>query len=162
MQLGEGVEWATHCCTVLALMPPGNTMPAARLAEFHGVAPSYLAKHLQALAQAGIVESVAGRKGGYRLARPTNEITLLQVVQAVEGDEAAFRCSEIRRRGPAAVPAKHYTARCAIAQAMDRAEEAWRDELAGQTIADIVAALAQSVSPVSIRKGASWFQDAMR
>jgi Rrf2 family protein len=162
MQLGEGVEWATHCCTVLALMPPGNTMPAARLAEFHGVAPSYLAKHLQALALAGIVDSVAGRKGGYRLARPANEITLLQIVRAVEGPEPAFRCSEIRRRGPAAAPAKHYSARCAIAQAMDRAEEAWRDELAGQTVADIVAALAQSVSEVSIRKAASWYQDAMR
>ena len=162
MQLGEGVEWATHCCTVLALMPPGNTMPAARLAEFHGVAPSYLAKHLQALAQAAIVESVAGRKGGYRLARPASDITLLQVVEAVEGNEPAFRCSEIRRRGPAAAPAKHYSARCAIAQAMDRADQAWRDELAGQTIAGIVAALAESVSAVSVRKAASWYQEAMR
>jgi Rrf2 family protein len=162
MQLGEGVEWATHCCTVLAMMPPGSTMPAARLAEFHGVPPSYLAKHLQSLAQAGIVESLAGRTGGYRLARPASEITLLQVVLAVEGTEPAFRCSEIRRRGPSAVPARHYSARCAIAQAMDRAEEAWRDELEGQTIADIVAALAQSVSAVSVRKAAPWFQEAMR
>ena len=47
--------------------------------------PAYLAKHLQALAQAGIVESVAGRKGGYRLRRPAGEITLLEVVDAVEG-----------------------------------------------------------------------------
>ena len=70
MQLGEGVEWALHCCTVLALVPPDRTLPAARLAEFHGVPPAYLAKHLQALAQAGIVESVPGRKGGYRLVRP--------------------------------------------------------------------------------------------
>ncbi len=162
MQLGEGVEWATHCCTVLALMPPGRTMPAARLAEFHGVAPSYLAKHLQALAQAEIVESVPGRKGGYRLARAAADITLLDVVLAVEGDELAFRCSEIRRRGPAAAPARHYTARCAIAVAMDAAEAAWRKELAAQTIADVVASLAQSVSEVSVRKATAWYQQAMR
>ncbi len=162
MQLGEGVEWATHCCTVLALMPPGRAMPAARLAEFHGVAPSYLAKHLQALAQAGIVESTAGRNGGYRLARDATDITLLQVVHAVEGDQPAFRCSEIRRRGPAAAPARHYSARCAIAVAMDHAEAAWREELASQTIADIVASLAQTVSAVSVRKAATWYQKAMR
>lgn len=162
MQLGEGVEWATHCCTVLALMPPGRAMPAARLAEFHGVAPSYLAKHLQALAQAGIVESVSGRNGGYRLGRDAREVTLLDVVLAVEGDELAFRCTEIRRRGPAAAPAKHYSARCAIAAAMDRAEAAWREELAGQTIADIVESLAQSLSEVSIRKATAWYQEATR
>ena len=162
MQLGEGVEWATHCCTVLALVPPGHTMPAGRLAEFHGVPPSYLAKHLQALAHAGIVESIAGRTGGYRLARDARDITLLEVVQAVESDQPAFRCSEIRRRGPAAAPARHYSARCAIAVAMDRAEEAWRRELASQTIADIVASLAESVSEVSVRKAATWFQEAVR
>ena len=45
---------------------------------------------------------------------------------------------------------------------MDRAEAAWRDELAGQTIADIVASLAESVSEVSVRKAAPWFQEAVR
>ena len=103
MQLGEGVEWALHCCTVLALVPPENTLPSSRLAEYHGVPPAYLAKHLQALAQAGIVESVAGRKGGYRLARAAYDITLIDVIDAVEGARPAFRCTEIRRRGPARV-----------------------------------------------------------
>ncbi len=137
-------------------------MPAARLAEFHGVAPSYLAKHLQALAQAGIVESLAGRTGGYRLARDAGAITLLDVVLAVEGDDKAFRCTEIRRRGPAAAPAKHYSARCAIAVAMDGAEAAWRKELASTSIADIVGSLAESVSQVSVRKATAWYQEAMR
>jgi len=162
MKMGEGVEWAIHCCTVLALVPEGHTLPASRLAEFHGVGPSYLAKHLQALTQAGIVESAAGRNGGYRLARDARDITLLEVVLAVESDEPAFRCSEIRRRGPAAVPAKHYSARCAIAVVMDRAEAAWREELAGQTIGDIVASLAESLSEVSIRKSTAWFQEVLR
>ena len=49
MQLGEGVEWALHCCTVLALVPPHQVMPAAKLAEFHQVPAAYLAKHLQQL-----------------------------------------------------------------------------------------------------------------
>ena len=45
--MGEGVEWALHVCTVLALLPEGTAMPATRLAEFHGVPAPYLAKQLQ-------------------------------------------------------------------------------------------------------------------
>src|SRR5687768_16686315 len=99
--MSEGVEWAVHCCTVVAVLPTGGTMPASRLAEFHGVPQAYLAKHLQALSRAGIVESVPGPKGGYRLAKTPASITVLAVVQAVEGSEPAFHCDEIRRRGPA-------------------------------------------------------------
>jgi len=162
VQLGEGVEWALHCCTLLALVPPGRTLPAARLAEYHGVPPAYLAKHLQSLAQAGIVESVPGRKGGYRLIRPAHEVTLLEIVDAVEGTGPAFRCTEIRRRGPARVGAAEYRAPCGIHVAMQRAESAWRAELERQTIADLVEHVSASVSPVAIRKYASWLQEVLQ
>jgi Rrf2 family protein len=162
MQLGEGVEWALHCCTLLAFVPPDQTLPASRLAEYHGVPPAYLAKHLQALAQAGIVESVPGRKGGYRLVRPADKITLLEVVDAVEGTWPAFRCTEIRRRGPARVGASEYRSPCGIHVAMQRAEDAWRAELERQTVADLLQQLSASVSPVAVRKAASWFQEVLR
>jgi Rrf2 family protein len=159
--MGEGVEWALHCCTLLAIVPPGRTLPASRLAEFHGVPPAYLAKHLQALAQAGIVESVAGRKGGYRLTRRPDEISLLEVVDAVEGTGPAFRCTEIRRRGPARVAASEYRSPCGIHVAMQRAETAWRAELERQTVADLLHHLSAGVSPVAVRKSASWFQEVL-
>jgi Rrf2 family protein len=162
VQLGEGVEWALHCCTLLSLVPPDHTLPASRLAEYHGVPPAYLAKHLQALAQAGIVESVPGRRGGYRLIRPAREITLLEVVDAVEGTGPAFRCTEIRRRGPARVGAAEYRAPCGIHLAMQRAEDAWRAELERQTIDDLLHHLSANVSPVAIRKSASWFQEVLQ
>jgi len=162
MQLGQGVEWSLHCCTLLAVIPPDRTLPAARLAEFHGVPPAYLAKHLQAMAQAGIVESTAGRKGGYRLAKAATEITVLDVVEAVDGDEPTFRCTEIRRRGPARVAAAEYRHPCGIADVMDRAEAAYRAELESVTVADLVHHAAETVSPVAIRKSASWFQEVLR
>jgi Rrf2 family protein len=162
MQLGEGVEWALHCCTVLALVPPDRTLPASRLAEYHGVPPAYLAKHLQSMAQAGILESVSGRKGGYRLTRPASEISLLEVVDAVEGTGPAFRCSEIRRRGPARVGPEAYRNPCGIHVAMQRAEDAWRAELDRQTIADLLQHLAVSVNAVAVRKSAAWFQEVLK
>jgi Rrf2 family protein len=162
MRLGDGVEWALHSCTLLALLPPDATMPAARLAEFHGVPPAYLAKQLQALSQAGIVESVAGRRGGYRLARAAEDITLLAIVEAVEGRAPAFRCAEIRQRGPAAAAPEEYRSVCAIARAMYQAEAAWRAELRGQTVADIVRGLAAEVVPTSAAKAVAWFQEVLR
>ena len=161
MKLSDGVEWGLHCCTVLALVPPDAAMPAARLAEFHGVPAAYLAKHLQALARAGIVESLPGARGGYRLARPATQITLLDVVEAIEGSDPAFRCTEIRQRGPASLPAREYRTACAITRAMHRAEAAWRKELRAQTIADLLTNLARDINPRAAMKAAAWMQEVL-
>src|ERR1035437_6597192 len=112
MRINEGVEWGAHCAVVLALLPEGASLPAARLAEYHGVPAPYLAKSLQALMRAGIVESSTGRRGGYRLGKPASEITLLDVFHAVEGDDTFFRCTEIRRQGPSRVAAYAYPPTC--------------------------------------------------
>jgi Rrf2 family protein len=162
MRLSEGVEWAVHCCTMLAVLPPDRALPAARLAEFHGVPPAYLAKHLQQLVAAGILESVPGRRGGYRLARPAADIPLLDVVQAIDGEEHAFRCTEIRRNGPSAVAASEYTPVCAIAAAMYRAEAAWRKELAGVSVGDIAAGLRRTVPAEAAAKAAQWYVEVTR
>lgn len=160
--MSEGVEWGMHCCTILAVLPPDKALPASRLAEYHGVAPAYLAKHLQALSRAGIVESVAGPKGGYRLARPANEITMLDVVVAIDGPGPAFYCTEIRQRGPAAVAENEYRLPCGIARAMWAAEDAWRAELAKHTLFEIVAGVAVDANPKSVEKAINWFQKVVR
>ena len=163
MRLGEGVEWALHSCTVLALLPSGMTLPAARLAELHGLPPAYLAKQLQALARGGIVASEPGARGGYRLAKTADAITLLDVVLALEGEEPAFRCTEIRQRGPAGQPAALAALKpCGIARAMWRAEEAYRSSLRDTTIADVVAGLAVDVDPTTAADATKWLQEVLR
>jgi len=158
--MSDGVEWALHCCTVLAVLPDGRCLPAARLAEFHGVPPAYLAKHLQALSAAGIAATEPGPRGGYRLARPAVEITLLDVVLAVDGADTAFRCSEIRQRGPVAADPESavYRRSCGIARAMWRAEQSWRDELQATTVADLIQDLLATVPAEQLVRGAEWVQ----
>jgi Rrf2 family protein len=137
MKLGDGVEQAIHSALVLAGLSDTGALSAAALAEFHGVSTSYLLKHLQALTGAGLLQSVPGPKGGYRLARDPADITLLDIVLAVEGREPAFRCAEIRQRGPSPLAAHFFKAPCAVNAAMLKAEQAWRAELRKVTIADL-------------------------
>jgi DNA-binding IscR family transcriptional regulator len=62
---------------------------------------------------------------------------LLDVVLAVEGPESAFRCAEIRQRGPSPVAAHFFKTPCAVNAAMLKAERAYRAELAKVSIADL-------------------------
>lgn len=162
MRLSQGVEWSLHCCSVLAGVPPERTLPSARLAELHEVPPAYLAKHLQALSAAGIVESVPGPKGGYRLARPANEITVLDVVLAVEGDQAAFVCTEIRQCGPGACAPSAYPKPCGVARIMWAAEDAWRASLRQHTIAELLDSALREGPPSQLAAGAAWIMEAVR
>lgn len=140
MKMSDGVEQAIHSVAMLAGLQPNGVLSASALAEFHGVSTSYLLKHLQALSGAGLLVAQPGPTGGYRLARTPDQITLLDIVLAVEGSAPAFRCSEIRQRGPNPLPGKP-TAPCGINAAMLKAERVYRDELAKVSIASVLSDL---------------------
>jgi Rrf2 family protein len=142
MKLGDGVEQAIHSVAMLSGLSDGGVLSAAALAEFHGVSTSYLLKHLQALSGVGILATVPGPKGGYKLAKAPEDISLLDIVLAVEGPAPAFRCNEIRQRGPNPVGSHLFAKPCNIASAMLKAERAYRAELAKTSVADLGVQLA--------------------
>ncbi|MBB4194813.1 RrF2 family transcriptional regulator [Rhizobium aethiopicum] len=142
MKMSDGVEQAIHSVAMLSGLSEGGVLSAAALAEFHGVSTSYLLKHLQALSGAGILDTVTGPKGGYRLAKAPAEISLLDILLAVEGPAPAFRCAEIRQRGPKPVSDRFFSKPCNISAAMLRAERVYRAELAKTSIADLGVELA--------------------
>lgn len=138
-RMSDGVEAALHCALVLAGLEPGRVLPGKSLAELHGVSETYLLKHLRSLAAAGVVEAVPGPRGGYRLAHPPECITMLDIVEAIDGRGPAFLCREIRRRGPGKSKDRcAYKTDCFIKTRMLAAEAAWRDALRAQTLADLV------------------------
>ncbi len=103
MKLPESTEWVLHATTSLAQLGPGAAASAAQLAEHYDLPVAYLAKQLQALVRAGVLTAATGPRGGFRLARPAHQITLLQVVEAVDGGSPFYTCNEIRQRGRGAV-----------------------------------------------------------
>ncbi|MEU6324405.1 Rrf2 family transcriptional regulator [Streptomyces sp. NPDC047009] len=141
MRTGKGVEWAVHTLLNLAWLGGGEPVATAELAAGHDLSPTYLNKQLQQLVKAGLLESVPGARGGFRLARPLAAVSMLDVVLAIEGDEPLFRCAEIRRCGTIGerVPNSSFTRPCAVNSAMERAEAAWRKALADQSLADVQA-----------------------
>ena len=154
MKLSGGVEWALHCCVVLTATD--RPVPAARLAELHDVSGSYLAKQMQALSRAGLVRSSQGQAGGYSLTRAADTITLLDVVEAVDGPGSTFVCTEIRQRGPLGTPPQDCTRACAVARAMIGADRAWRDALRAVTLADLAADVTADSGPDAIPRVGRW------
>ncbi|MFC8176776.1 RrF2 family transcriptional regulator [Streptomyces sp. NPDC057325] len=144
MKLPVSTEWLLHCATSLAQLEVGSTASAAQLARYFDLPAPYLAKQLQALVKAGVLAATTGPRGGFRLARPASDITLLQIVEAVDGASSPYECREIRQRGQGALPAEECRNPCILAEKMARAHEAWRHVLATSTLAEIVDALPPS------------------
>jgi Rrf2 family protein len=145
MKLPESTEWVLHAATALAQLDPGSAASAAQLAEHYDLPAAYLAKQLQALVRAGVLTAITGPRGGFRLARPADQITMLQVVEAVDGGSSFYTCNEIRQKGRAAAPPQQCREACGLAARMAEAEAAWRQSLRAVTIADIVTSLPQGV-----------------
>lgn len=142
MELPKGVEWAAHALVVLAVAHD-RAVSSAGLARVFDLSPTYLNKHLQKLAAAGLVSSVAGAAGGFRLARPAGEVSLHDVVAALGSAEPLFKCREIRCQGAFADQKQQILSSglCGINRAMLQAEDAWRRSLQAISIADLAAGL---------------------
>jgi len=137
--IGAGVEYALHC--LLWMTGPVPESPSARdLADLQGVSPSFVAKIFTRLEKAGIVAASDGIRGGYRLARPLQNVTVLDVVDAVEGHKPLFDCQEIRGRCAlyeGKPPDWATRGVCGIHAIMLRAEQVLRDELQRTTLAEL-------------------------
>jgi Rrf2 family protein len=156
---GASVEYGLHCLLYLVDPPPGVTPSSRDLAEFQGVSPSYVAKLFTQLEKAGLVASSEGTAGGYRLARPIDEMTVLDVVDALEGGKPLFQCREVRDRCVlgSATPASRRGV-CAIHAVMLEGERRMREALAETTLADIAAKVAGKQPPRLVAERKRWFQ----
>lgn len=85
------------CC--LALEPDGQAMNTKTIAERYRIPSELLAKILQRLARKGLVTSSSGPTGGYRLAHPPADVSVADVMMAMEGRPAVVQCFKSGRDG---------------------------------------------------------------
>ena len=90
MRVSAKVDYALRACAELAAAPPGP-VKGERIATAQGIPPKFLENILLDLRHAEIVASQRGAEGGYFLARPAGEISIADVIRAVEGPIASVR-----------------------------------------------------------------------
>jgi Rrf2 family protein len=95
MKISQKLEYACRAMTQLAKYHDGRTLTRLEdLAQREAVSGNFLVQILNDLRRAGLVESRRGKAGGYLLARGADQITLRQVVEAV--DPSLLQCSVTR------------------------------------------------------------------
>ena len=154
MHYSVGVEYGLHCLLYLIDQPEDSPIGIKELSAFQGVSETYLSKMFGKLAKAGIVSSVPGVKGGYRLAKSPDEITFWDVVAAIEGTRPIFQCKNIKDQCVLYKDEKYAGCSlsfCTINLTMLEAEEKMREYLRGKTLAWLSKELAH-VLPEPIRQ----------
>lgn len=136
---GAGAEYALHSLLVLATRP--EPVSVRDLASYQQIPERFLANVFTRLKKGKLVKSTEGVAGGFLLARPADQIQILQVLEAVDPDRTLFACAEIRQNcalfdGPP--PEWAISGACRIHAVMQEAEQQMRSYLAAKSLADLV------------------------
>jgi Rrf2 family protein len=93
MEITQQADYAVRAILDLALRPSGERASCEEIARRQNIPVAFLTKICARLAAEGLVQSQRGVNGGVWLARPAHEITLLQVVEAIDGPITFNRCN---------------------------------------------------------------------
>ena len=85
MKLTRASSYALHAIVHMATQKKNEPIASHTIAHARGIPDRFLLKVLKPLVSAQVLSSVKGPNGGYRLAKPANEITMLEVLEAVDG-----------------------------------------------------------------------------
>ncbi|MBL8227580.1 MAG: Rrf2 family transcriptional regulator [Bryobacterales bacterium] len=129
----QTVEYALRAMAVLATGRAAQT--AHQIAASSKVPVDYLFKVLQTLGRAGLVIGVRGKHGGFSLARPAGEISILEVVNAMDPIQRIHYC-------PLQIPS-HGTTLCPLHRKLDAALKTVEESLRTTSLAEVVAGPAE-------------------
>ena len=94
MKISTRSRYGLRALVELATCGEGATLPLRTIAERHGMSESYLEQLFAALKKAGIVQSIRGAQGGYKLNRAIDKITAGDVMRVLEGNLMPVDCLE--------------------------------------------------------------------
>lgn len=131
LELGRRADYAVRAALDLAHHFGGGRRKARTIAQTMGIPTTYVPQILAELVRAGLARSVAGRSGGYSLARAPEDVSLLDVVEAVGGGSVSNVC--VLREGPC-----QWADMCAVHVPWARAQDALLASLSATTLAELV------------------------
>ena len=92
MELSRQADYAIRAIMDLAQIPEGELSQTREIARRQDIPEKYLPTIVRTLARAGLIRTLRGSHGGISLARPANKITLLDVIEAIDGPVLLNRC----------------------------------------------------------------------
>ena len=131
LQIPRRVEYALRAVLTLARAPKDARLSFKDIADCEDIPRDYLAKILRTLVDADLVESKRGANGGYKLARPAEALSFLEVIEAADSPVAVNLCTEFGNGCDRSND-------CALASVWQTAENAMRQVFAATTIADVL------------------------
>jgi Rrf2 family transcriptional regulator, iron-sulfur cluster assembly transcription factor len=133
LELTRRGDYAVRAMLALAARDPSTPTSGREIATEMGIPVGYMARVMGELVSAGLVESTTGRSGGYVLAGPAGSISLLSVIEAVEGDSRRTSC--VVRGSPCG-----QDGHCQVHGVFFAAQDALLERLRGVSLADVVRA----------------------
>jgi Rrf2 family protein len=122
----------------------GGLLSSRKIAEEMKIPPRFLPQIMGDLTRAGLVEAHPGRAGGYKLAKPASTVTLLTVIEAVEGDPHRQIC--VMRGTPCGADGE-----CGVHDVFFAAEGAILEKLSGATLQSIIDAYMAKMAVAAAR-----------
>lgn len=130
MKLTRKTDYALRLLSKLARVGQDKALPTRLIAEHEDISLKFLQSVASQLQSAQIIKSIPGPKGGNQLARPANQITVLEVIEIMEGELALMDCME------QSTNCCEFE-KCGIQGLLGRAQIAMNEVLASETIADL-------------------------
>ena len=128
LELTRRGDYAVRAMLALAAGKSGQVTTGRDIAEQMAIPVAFLPRVMADMVAAGLVRSTTGRSGGYVLARSAEEIALLEVIEAVEGDSRRTTC--VLRGGPCG-----QDGHCQVHDVFFAAQDALLERLRGVTLA---------------------------
>ena len=128
LELTRRGDYAVRAMLALAAGKSGQVTTGREIADQMAIPVAFLPRVMADMVAAGLVESTTGRSGGYVLARSAEEIALLEVIEAVEGDSRRTTC--VLRGGPCG-----QDGHCQVHDVFFAAQDALIERLRGVTLA---------------------------
>ena len=152
MQVTRADEYAVIGLLYLAKQPPARMVMIDEISAGERIPKSFLAKIFQSLVKGGLVHSHRGAGGGFSLARPASEITLLQVFRCAE---SAFALQKCVTDDPECVVSHDRLTNCTLCGIFTEAQNRVNDLFSRTTLQDLLKPKFQVTPPVSTTTSAT-------
>lgn len=153
-----GVEQSVYAILLLNMLPSKAVLPGEAISQQLNASPTYFQKLLRKLVSAGLIASVPGAKGGFKLQKRPEEICVYDVYLAVEGRQSLYSPSGIMGD---MLNLETKEDSCLLAGLMEEAETAWTKVMQRETIASLAEKMTEQRFLRQTEMLEQWLKDKM-